>query len=82
MSDPTSDRPSTGTERDKMEQDLKATADAIRTDVARLATIEDRKTGLDPGSPEVDRISAEAVEVAARIHRETLAERELSDELG
>lgn len=89
MSDPTRDRPADpgaapttgGTERDKMEQDLKATADAIRTDIDRLVAIEDRKAVLDPESPEVDRMSAEAVEVAARIHRETLAERHLSEQL-
>lgn len=91
MSDSTSDRrpadpgaaPTTSTtEQDKVEQDLKATADAIRADIDRLAAIEDRKVALDPESPEVDRISAEAVDVAARIHRETLAERQLSEELG
>lgn len=91
MTDPTNDRrpadpgaaPTTGgTEHDKVEQDLKATADAIRTDIDRLAAMESEKARLDPESPEVDRISAEAVDVAARIHRETLAERQLSEELG
>lgn len=90
MTDPTNDRrpadpgaPTTGrTEHEKVEQDLKATADALRTDIDRLAAMEDHKAGLDPESPEFDRISAEAVDVASRIHREALAERQLGEELG
>lgn len=90
MSDPTRDRrpadpgaaPLAGaTEREKAEQDLRATADAIRTDIERLSEIEERKATLPPESPEVDRISEEAVEVASRIQRETLAERQLSEQL-
>lgn len=90
MSDPTRDRrpvdpgadpPAGATERDKAEQDFRATADAIRTDVERLSEIEERKATLPPDSPEVDRISEEAVEVASRIQRETLAERQLSEQL-
>lgn len=79
--DPGADPPAGVTERDKAEQDLRATADAIRTDVERLSEIEERKATLPPDSPEVDRISEEAVEVASRIQRETLAERQLSEQL-
>lgn len=64
------------------EQDLKATADSIRTDLSRLAAIEDEKSTLDGEDPAVDRLSDEAVELADRISRETRAERQLSEELG
>ena len=67
---------------DATEQDLKATADSIRTDLSRLAAIEDEKTTLDGEDPVVDRLSEEAVELADRISRETRAERALSEELG
>lgn len=71
----------TNTERLKTEQDLRATTDAIQTDIEKLASLEARKSELDPESPEVDDLSAEAVDVAERIHRETQAERQLSNEL-
>ena len=67
---------------DATEQDLRATADSIRTDLSRLAAIEDEKTTLDGEDPAVDRLSEEAVELADRISRETRAERALSEELG
>ena len=79
------DRPSAGdTEAspDATEQDLKATADSIRTDLSRLAAIEDEKNTLEGEDPAVDRLSDEAVKLADRISRETRAERQLSEELG
>lgn len=91
MSDPTDNRPPAdpgaapttgGTESDKVEQDLKATAEALRDDIDRLAAMEERKARIDPESGEFDQISADAVDVAARIHREALAERQLGEELG
>jgi hypothetical protein len=78
-------RPSAGdTEAppDATEQDLKATADSIRTDLSRLAAIEDEKNTLEGEDPAVDRLSDEAVKLADRISRETRAERQLSEELG
>jgi hypothetical protein len=63
-------------------QDLKATADSIRTDVGRLSAIEDAKQILDAEDPEVDRLSEEAIALADRISRQTRVERQLSEELG
>jgi hypothetical protein len=71
------DRPTADTE-----QDLRATSDAIKVDIGRLATIEDEKMALDPRDPRVDGLSDQAVALADRIARETRAERQLSDELG
>ena len=63
------------------EQDLKATADSIRADAGRLATIEDDKLALDADDPEVGRLSDDAVELAERIVQQTTAERQLSQEI-
>lgn len=82
MSDHPGSSPDETSAVDAAEQDLKATAEAIRTDIGRLATIEDQKLALDPEDPEVDRLSDEAVDLADRISRETRAERQLSTELG
>ena len=67
---------------DDAAQDLKATADAIRVDIGRLAAIEDEKLALDPEDPRVDTASDEAVMLADRIAKEARAERQLSRELG
>ena len=64
------------------EQDLKATADSIRADAGRLATIEDDKLALDADDPQVGRLSDDAVELAERIVQQTTAERQLSQEIG
>jgi len=63
-------------------EDLQATADSIRTDIGRLAALEDEKLALDPEDPRVDTASDEAVRLADRIARETRAERQLSREVG
>jgi hypothetical protein len=68
--------------RDDAEQDLRATSDAIRADIGRLAALEDEKTALDANDPRIDAISDEAVELADRIGRETRVERQLSQQLG
>jgi hypothetical protein len=87
MHDETTSRPADddgSTERsvDPAEQDLRATAESIRSDSRRLASLEEEKLALDPEDDRVDRLSAEAIELADRIHRETRAQRQLSDELG
>ncbi len=79
--DPGAAPATTETERLKAEQDLKATSDAIQADLEKLAALEERKSAMDPANPEVDDLSAEAVDVAERIHREAQAERQLSNEL-
>ena len=63
-------------------EDLRATTDAIRGDLGRLAAIEDAKRDLDPGDPKVDRLSADAVDLADRILHEAKAERQLANEIG
>lgn len=63
-------------------EDLRATVDSIRTDIGRLARVEDEKRARDPADPELDRLSDEAVGLADRIRRETLLERQLTDEIG
>jgi hypothetical protein len=70
------------TARSATEQDLKATADAIRADVERLREIETRKEQLHPDDPRVDELSEAAVSIADRLSQETRAERQLSEELG
>jgi hypothetical protein len=67
---------------DHAQQDLKATADSIRSDLGRLTDLENEKLALDAEDPVVDRLSDEAVELADRISRQTRAERQLSEELG
>lgn len=62
-------------------QDLHATEDSIRADLARLATIEATKAALKPTDSEVDALSDEAVEVADGIARKARAERELGRQI-
>lgn len=62
-------------------EDLRATTESIRGDVGRLVEIEETKRELDPADPEVDRLSADAVDVADRIHRQAKAERQLANEI-
>jgi hypothetical protein len=64
------------------EQDLHATEDSIRADLARLSTIETAKSALHPTDPEVDRLSDEAVDLADDIGRKARAERQLGQDLG
>jgi hypothetical protein len=68
-------------DRREKEQDLHATEDSIRSDLARLSALEMAKTALDPADPEVDRLSDEAVTLADGLARKTRAERELGEDL-
>jgi hypothetical protein len=63
------------------EDDLRATGDAIRSDIARLDALEAAKEELDPEDPTLDRISDEAVDLASRIATETRVERQLGRDL-
>ena len=62
-------------------QDLHATEDSIRVDLARLATVEATKATLKPTDAEVDALSDEAVELSDGIARKARAERELGKQL-
>lgn len=75
------DLPKGASRRQALEQDLKATSDAIQSDVDRIADIEARKRALPPGDPEVDRLSEAAVAAADRLALEARAERQLAEEL-
>lgn len=68
-------------DRPALEQDLHATTDSIRSDLARLSAVEMAKTALDPADPELDRLSNEAVTLADGLARKTRAERELGEDL-
>ena len=76
-----SDAPRPSDRRREAIEDLRATTDAIRGDLGRLAEIEDAKRDLDPADPKVDRLSADAVDLADRIHHEAKAERQLANEI-
>ena len=73
--------PDAGSDQIAKEQDLHATEDSIRADLARLSTIEASKSALDPTDPEVDRLSDEAVDLADDIGRKARAERQLGQDL-
>jgi hypothetical protein len=70
-----------GREQRAKEQDLRATEDSVRADAAELAKVEDTKAKLDPGDPKVDRLSAEAVDLADQLARKTRAQRDLAGDL-
>lgn len=62
-----------------LERDLRATAEDIAADAARLQTIEEEKARLDPSDPRVVELSAESERLARRLVPKTAAERELAD---
>lgn len=59
------------------EDDLRATAEDIVADSARLARIEVEKTNLDADDPRLSDLSAEGERIARRIVPKTTAESEL-----
>jgi hypothetical protein len=66
----------------EVDDDLRATSDSINADLDRLKHIEQVKRGLRAADPEADVLSAEAESIAARVHRQATAERELVEEAG
>jgi hypothetical protein len=62
------------------DDDLRATTDSIQADLEKLKGIETQKGGLDITDPEVRELSDDAEAIAARVHREATAERELVEE--
>ena len=66
---------------DERTEDLRATTDAIRADAERLAEIEEEKARLEVTDPDLDTLSAKAVDLADDIGRKTRAEQGLSEEL-
>ena len=63
-----------------LEDDLRATADEIAADAARLAEIEEEKLGLDANDPRMVALSAESQRIAASLIPKTAAELELAIE--
>ena len=62
-------------------QDLRASEDAIQEDAREVLRLEEAKSTLDPGDPEVDAISEHVERIAASIAVKSRAEREISKEI-
>ena len=69
------------TDREDAEDDLRATADSLGQDAARLHELENRKRSLDPADPEVVEISEEVAEIAGRVKTASTAQLELSRDI-
>jgi hypothetical protein len=65
-----------------LDGELRATADDIAADAARLQEIEHEKTQLDAADPRVDELSAEGEQLARHLVPKATAEREIADEAG
>ena len=63
-----------------VENDLRATAEDIAADAARLAAIEDEKARLESDDPRLLELSAEGERIARRLVPKTAAESELAAE--
>jgi len=63
-----------------LENDLRATAEDIAADAARLAAIEKEKEGLETDDPRLLELSAEGEKIARRLVPKTAAESELAGE--
>jgi hypothetical protein len=63
----------------ELEHDLRATAEDIAADAARLTAIEEEKAGLEVDDPRLVELSTESERLARRIVPKTAAERELAD---
>jgi hypothetical protein len=84
MSTPSDPAQKGNSERDRRakQQDLRATADSIRSDASRLERLEDSKTDLATDDPTLRRLSTEAAEVGNELAQKTRAEEELATDLG
>jgi hypothetical protein len=63
----------------ELEHDLRATAEDIAADAARLTGIEEEKAGMALDDPRLIELSAESERLARRIVPRTAAERELAE---
>ena len=63
-----------------LDNDLRATAEDIAADAARLAAIEEEKARLGTDDPRLLELSAEGEEIARRLVPKTAAESELAGE--
>ena len=62
----------------EIEDDLRATAEAIISDAEKVKGIEQEKLDLPPGDARIPELADEAEEVAERILQEATVERELA----
>ena len=65
----------------EVEDDLKATAEAITVDALRLVAIEEEKLGLDPKDPMIPLLSEESRTISQRLVVQTAVEDELATTL-
>jgi hypothetical protein len=65
----------------EVEEDLKATAEAISADARRLVAIEEAKLDLDPADPLIPVLSAESQAISERLVVQTSIEDELATTL-
>ena len=65
----------------EVEEDLKATAEAITVDARRLVAIEEEKLGLDPKDPMIPLLSEESRTISQRLVVQTAVEDELATTL-
>jgi hypothetical protein len=63
-----------------LENDLRATAEDIAAEAARLKEIEEEKARLAPDDPQTLRLAQEGEDIARRMVPKTVAEREMADE--
>ena len=63
----------------ELEGDLRATAEDIAAEAARLKDIEDEKSRLSPTDPRLQALSEESEAIARRLVPKTVAEREIAD---
>ncbi len=65
----------------EVEEDLKATAEAITVDALRLVAIEEEKLALDPRDPMIPLLSEESRIISERLVVQTAVEDELATTL-
>lgn len=65
-----------------LEGDLRATAEDIAADAAELKALEEEKATLDAADPRVQKLSAQSERLARELVPKTIAEREITDEIG
>jgi hypothetical protein len=65
----------------ELEHDMRATAESIAADAARLTGIEEEKADLDADDPRMVELSVESDKLARGIVPKTAAERELAEQL-
>jgi hypothetical protein len=63
----------------EFEEDFDAVIENIAMDAREIERIETEKAKLDPSDPQVRALSADAEEIAERLHHRTLAERDLAE---